>query len=210
MFLNFPNYFVGQVNVWFGTCCYTPSVAKLYQKLSAIVVFGIAFGLLEAIIVIYIQQLLGSNVKSLSPGNFQVLLNLGAIAFILPNVPILKDNQLSLIEMIREFSTIIILLMVAFLAGESIKQKIGAFLLSFAIWDIFYYVFLRVFTGWPTSFLSLDIFFLIPVPWIGPVITPIVISILLIIIGIKLLTTSNSERQSYLSTKVVDDKDDHN
>ncbi len=46
--------------------------------------------------------------------------------------------------------------------------------MGFATWDLSYYAFLRLISGWPQSLFTRDVFFLIPVPWIGPVITPIV------------------------------------
>jgi len=87
------------------------------------------------------------------------------------------------------------LLSVGYLSAQNIKQKMGAFLIAFGFWDIFYYVFLNLLIGWPKSLFDIDLFFLIPVPWIGPVITPIVVSILLIIIGVNLfLKKDNSKR----------------
>ncbi len=46
--------------------------------------------------------------------------------------------------------------------------------MGFATWDLSYYAFLRLISGWPQSLFTRDVLFLIPVPWIGPVITPIV------------------------------------
>lgn len=145
--------------------------------------FGIAFGLVEAVVVLYLQKVIGNPVSFVDYKNIRVLLNLKAIAFISTKYPILKTAQLTSIETIREFATIIMLLAVGIMSGNSTKQKIGAFLVAFGIWDIFYYVFLKFFTGWPKSLLDIDVFFLIPMPWIGPVITPIIVSSVLVIIG---------------------------
>jgi len=86
----------------------------------------------------------------------------------------------------REAATIIMLLTVAYISATNWKQRIGAFLITFAFWDIFYYIFLKYLTGWPKSLFDIDVYFLIPVPWIGPVITPIIIFMILAIIGTKL------------------------
>jgi hypothetical protein len=55
--------------------------------------------------------------------------------------------------------------------------------MAFGIWDIFYYIFLVPMCGWPRSLLDWDILFLIPLPWWGPVISPVLIAALMIIGG---------------------------
>ncbi len=73
------------------------------------------------------------------------------------------------------------------LAGKNKVERFAYFLISFAVWDIFYYVFLKVFIDWPASFLTWDILFLLPVAWIGPVIAPVILAILMIGIGLMLI-----------------------
>ncbi len=60
-------------------------------------------------------------------------------------------------------------------------------MISFGIWDIFYYVWLRVFLHWPSTILDWDLLFIVPVPWVGPVIAPCIISLVLILSGITIL-----------------------
>ena len=43
------------------------------------------------------------------------------------------------------------LLAVAFLAGRGLLQKLAYFLFAFGIWDIGYYVALKIMLGWPAS-----------------------------------------------------------
>lgn len=160
---------------------------KNIKKLAALCIFGIFFGLLEAIVVFYLQTIVGHSFSRQLPSNdYSVLLNLKVIAFIMTKQPLLKNASITSAETWREFSTIVMLLTLAYLAGKTVKQRIGAFLIAFAFWDIFYYIFLHFLIGWPTSLFNIDVYFLIPVPWIGPVITPVVISAVLIICGIKL------------------------
>jgi hypothetical protein len=92
------------------------------------------------------------------------------------------------IEIGREAATIVMLVIVALIAGSSLQKKIGYFFLAFGIWDIFYYIWLYVFIQWPKSLSEWDILFLIPLPWWGPVIAPLLISILLISIGYLLIS----------------------
>ncbi|HSW56015.1 MAG TPA: hypothetical protein VLH59_13080 [Ignavibacteriaceae bacterium] len=92
------------------------------------------------------------------------------------------------IEIGREAATIVMLVIVGLKAGNTWQKKFGYFFLSFGIWDIFYYIWLYVFIQWPKSLFEWDILFLIPLPWWGPVIAPILISILLISIGYLLIS----------------------
>jgi hypothetical protein len=67
----------------------------------------------------------------------------------------------------------------------------GTWLPSFAVllglWDVFFYVFLKLWTGWPGSLLTWDLLFLIPVPWVGPVLAPVLVSLALIVCGVVAL-----------------------
>jgi len=96
-------------------------------------------------------------------------------------------DRMYIVELFREFSTIIILLSVAALAGRKRWERFGYFIILFGVWDIFYYVWLKAALDWPSSIFEWDVLFLIPVPWIGPVIAPVAISVLMIIIGISLV-----------------------
>jgi hypothetical protein len=87
------------------------------------------------------------------------------------------------VEVAREAATLLMLLTVGILAGHSWRSRLGYFALAFGVWDIFYYVFLKVICGWPHSVMDWDILFLIPLPWWGPVLAPVLISLLLILWG---------------------------
>jgi hypothetical protein len=52
--------------------------------------------------------------------------------------------------------------------------------IAFTVWDLTYYLFLRVLDGWPASVMDRDVFFLIPVAWVGPVLTALVLSTLVL------------------------------
>ncbi len=86
-------------------------------------------------------------------------------------------------EVVREFATLVMLLAVGILAGRNWRSRLGYFAIAFGVWDIFYYVFLKVLCGWPHSLLDWDVLFLIPVPWWGPVAAPVLIALLLILWG---------------------------
>ena len=86
-------------------------------------------------------------------------------------------------ELIREIATLIMLFTVGWLAGATWRTRLGYSAVALGVWDIFYYVFLRVLTGWPKSLLDWDILFLIPLPWWGPVWAPTSIALLMILWG---------------------------
>src|SRR3989339_29735 len=139
-----------------------------YRKLSAITVFAVAFGYIESAVVVYLRELY-------YPNGFIVPFSIGFPFIRFGASPFLAaiPQKIMLIEVFREAATIILLGAAAFLAGKSFKERLGVFLWPFAVWDIFYYVFLRLTIGWPQSLNTPDVLFLIPVPWIAPVWMPL-------------------------------------
>ena len=87
------------------------------------------------------------------------------------------------VEIGREAATIFMLISIAALSGKRFWEKFAYFLICFGLWDIFYYIWLKIAIGWPSSLLDWDILFLIPLPWIGPVIAPVTIAIIMILTG---------------------------
>jgi hypothetical protein len=92
-------------------------------------------------------------------------------------------GRMALIEVAREAATLLMLLTVGFLAGRNWRGRLGYAAIAFGVWDILYYVFLKTMCGWPRSLMDWDILFLIPLPWWGPVLAPVLISLLLILWG---------------------------
>lgn len=133
------------------------------KTLWTIGLFAIAMAYFESAAVFYIRRLYG----------------ISDLTFSNPYV----DPQVGVIEVGRELATLVMLLTVGLVAGKKFQSRLGYILLTFGLWDIFYYVWLKVFIGWPRSFMDTDLLFLIPLPWWGPVYAPILISILLIVLG---------------------------
>jgi hypothetical protein len=136
---------------------------KLPTFYSILFVFAVSMGFLEAIVVVYIRELFYPE------------------GFTFPLKPF--SNWLFGIEIIRELCTLLMLGAVAWITGKSFTRRIAAFLFLFGIWDIFYYMALWLFLGWPESLLTWDILFLIPIAWTGPVLAPVLCSILMIFIA---------------------------
>jgi len=97
--------------------------------------------------------------------------------------PLPLIGSLGQAELVREAATLIMLLMVGLLAGRNWRSRLGYSALAFGIWDIFYYIFLKILCGWPHSLWDWDILFLLPLPWWGPVLAPVSIALLMILWG---------------------------
>lgn len=140
-----------------------------------ITVFAVSMGYFESAIVIYLRQVV-------YPGGFTF-----------PLKPIAQN--LAITEIIREVFSLLMLLSVSILAGKSAIRSFAYFLFSFAVWDIFYYLFLKLLIDWPESLMTMDILFLLPVTWIGPVITPLILTVLMIIFALLMLYFSSCDEQ---------------
>lgn len=97
-------------------------------------------------------------------------------------------------EMGREAATLLMLLAVGWLAGRSWRSRLGYLLAAFGLWDIFYYVFLAAITGWPRSLGDWDILFLLPLPWWGPVWSPVAIALLMVVGGLLMTRYDEARR----------------
>jgi hypothetical protein len=99
--------------------------------------------------------------------------------------PLPLIGTLGPVELVREAATMVMLLTVGILAGSTWRSRLGYTAIAFGVWDIFYYVFLKVMCGWPNSLLDWDILFLLPLPWWGPVLSPMLIALLMIAWGTR-------------------------
>src|SRR3954453_17627132 len=97
--------------------------------------------------------------------------------------PLPFSTGFGMAELVREAATMVMLLTVGMLAGRGWRSRLGYTAVAFGIWDIFYYVFLKVMCGWPHSLLDWDILFLLPMPWWGPVLAPVLVALLMILWG---------------------------
>jgi hypothetical protein len=150
------------------------------RTIVVIVIFSVAMAALESAVVVYLRALF-------YPDGFSVVLKI-------------IDEKLLLIEIFRELTTLVMLWAIGFLAGRTRREQLAYFLLAFAVWDIFYYGWLKLFIDWPSSLLDWDILFLIPWAWIGPVLAPLVLSFAMILFSWILL--GRPERKFVLVNKI--------
>jgi hypothetical protein len=134
---------------------------ELLKRLSIVLVFAIAMAWVESAVVVYLRMPIGR----VDP--YQV-------------DPLPLQAGWGWIEVVREGATMLMLLAVGWLAGRAWRGRLGTTLIAFGVWDIFYYIFLVPMCGWPRSLLDWDVLFLIPLPWWGPVLAPVLISLLMI------------------------------
>ncbi len=156
------------------------------QQVLLVALFAIAMGYVEAAVVVYLRALY-------YPDGFPVPVKLGALPIRFARIPEFENRMppsMLRTEIGREVATIVMLVSLAVLVGSSAAQALGVFLLAFGVWDIFYYVFLKVLIRWPESLKTLDVLFLIPVPWIGPVWLPITVSAVMVACGVWLMAGS--------------------
>jgi len=152
------------------------------NTLIGVTIFAIAMGFLETAVVVYLRKLYYPN------------------GFSFPLKGFLSPEIIS-VEAIREIATIIMLLAVGYLAGKKLSEKFAYFIYAFAIWDISYYVFLKITLAWPQSLFTWDLLFLIPWAWAGPVITPILSSLLLITMALLIIHFNDKGKKVIISRK---------
>ncbi len=129
-----------------------------------VVIFAIAFAWVEGAVVVYLREIYFHGSFS-----FPLIVKWENGKHVID--PLIR------IEFIREIATITMLAAAGGLAGKDKFQKFCFFMIAFGIWDIFYYIWLYIMVGWPESVMTWDLLFYVPLPWVGPVITPILIAL---------------------------------
>jgi hypothetical protein len=139
-----------------------------------VAIFAVAFAWVESAVVVYLRKIYFDGV------------------FSFPLVVVWEEGKhvidpLIKIEFGREIATLIMLLAVGWVAGRTKFQRFCFFMISFGIWDIFYYIWLYVMVGWPESLMTWDLLFYVPLPWVGPVITPVLIAAAMVGAGLLII-----------------------
>ncbi|MDH4158107.1 MAG: hypothetical protein OEW00_12615 [candidate division Zixibacteria bacterium] len=141
--------------------------ARYRSSIAFALLFAIAMAYFEAAVVVYLRQLY-------YPDGFSFPLRIA-------------PTKIIVIELIRELSTLVILVAVAAVAAKRFWERFGYFVMIFGVWDIFFYVWLKATTNWPSSLLEWDVLFLLPVPWIGPVIAPVLVALMMAVAGFLII-----------------------
>lgn len=136
----------------------------------AVALYAVAMAYLESAVVVYLRQALGVPTGDVFPIDLESELS----------------GRLGWIEVGREAATLVMIGGVGWIAGRSGLERLAWAAVVFGIWDIGYYVWLWVFSGWPESLFTWDLLFLIPVPWAGPVWAPMAVSVALVGFGLAM------------------------
>jgi len=140
---------------------------NIYKTILWVCILAIAMAFLESAIVVYLRKLY-------YPEGF---------CFPLKSI----EFDIAVTEFLREIATLIMLIAIGIIAGRKNIERFAFFIFSFAIWDIFYYVFLKLLISWPESLMTWDVLFLVPVTWVGPVLGPIINSFSMIILALLII-----------------------
>ena len=140
-------------------------------------VWGAVFGYMEAAVVVYLRAVY-------YPEGFAFPLKL-------------ISGTLLWTEVGREAATLIIMAATVILAFERLQSRMAAFAVLFGVWDIFYYLFLKLLLGWPQGVATWDVLFLIPAPWVGPVWAPAAVSVAFIAAGTAVLVRNQGGAYPY-------------
>lgn len=135
------------------------------SRITVVAVYALAMGYLEAVVVYYIRYALGDVHATAS------VTSSAALRFPWG------------IEMTREVATLVMLATVALLAGRDWRERTAALLWAFGIWDATYYLGLEILAQWPASLLTQDVYFLLPIPWGGPVWVPLLADALMAVLA---------------------------
>ncbi len=163
------------------------TASSLFARLIVAIAFSIAFAYIESAVVVYLRAIF-------YPEGF----NFPITMFDLTEL----GKRLTITEIGREAATLVLILTSAWLFGRNRQERTAYFLLIFGIWDIFYYVWLKVLLGWPTSIMDWDVLFLIPIVWAAPVLYPIIVSLVMIAMAVGALT--RSERNHFFRVTWID------
>lgn len=129
--------------------------------------FGVAFGYVEGAVVVYLRELY-------YPEGF---------AFPLEPIP----PRILQVEIVREAATLLLLWAFARLAAVGGTRRFAVFAFCFGVWDLVYYATLKAWLDWPATVLEWDVLFLIPIPWLAPVLAPVLVSVALIAAAVVML-----------------------
>jgi len=151
-------------------------MTNLRKLLIYVTLFAIAMGFLESAVVVYLREIL-------YPGGF---------AFPLSPVP----ANLAVTELLRELATLVMLVTIGVVVSNRFSTGFAWFIYSFAIWDIFYYIFLKLLVGWPASLFTWDVLFLIPTTWTGPVLAPVLVSLTMILLALVILVQAERGKET--------------
>jgi hypothetical protein len=159
---------------------------SIRRTIAVLVVFGLAFGYVEGAVVVDLRAVYVPLHQKLHPevdrDELFPLITLDELRSAGPG-----HVRSVVVELVREAATLVMLAAVPWLFARNFHQWIAGFMIGFGVWDLAYYATLKLVLDWPSSWLTWDILFLLPLPWSGPVLAPVLVSVSIIGAGIVIL-----------------------
>ena len=148
-------------------------------RLAVAVLFSVAFAYIESAVVVYLRAIF-------HPDGFTFPLAIFELTA--------EGRRLLLTEIGREAATLVLIVTAACLFGRRRQERFAYFLVIFAVWDIFYYIWLKVLLDWPATIMDWDVLFLIPVVWASPVLYPVLVSLAMFAFAVAILYRCAKDR----------------
>lgn len=149
--------------------------SSLLNSLAIAIVFSVAFAYIESAVVVYLRAIF-------YPDGFTFPLQMFDVTAL--------GKRLTVTEIGREAATLVLIVTAAWLFGRNRQQRSAYVLVIFAVWDIFYYVWLKVLLDWPASIMDWDVLFLIPYVWASAVLCPVLVAMAMFAFGVAILWRS--------------------
>jgi hypothetical protein len=143
------------------------------RRFIALFFFSIAFAYIESAVVVYLRAIFYPEGFNFPIADFRTLTAFG---------------RYLVTEVGREAATLVLMFTASYMLGRNLRRRFAYFLTIFAVWDIFYYVWLKVLIDWPASIMDWDILFLMPAVWAGPVLAPVITSLTMLVIAAVLFS----------------------
>ena len=110
--------------------------------LTALIVFGITFGYVEASVVVYLRAIyepIRQSIHARAPNELFPLITPKQLETAGP-----ANVRRLVTELGREAATILMLAAIGLAVARTFQQWAAAFLIAFGVWDISFYVFLKI------------------------------------------------------------------
>lgn len=153
--------------------------ASLFKRLAIAIAFSVAFAYIESAVVVYLRAIF-------YPDGFTFPLAVFDLTAL--------GRRLTVTEIGREAATLVLIVTAAWLFGRTRQERTAYFLLIFAVWDLFYYVWLKVLLDWPASIMDWDVLFLIPTVWASAVLYPVLVAVVMFVFAVAILGRSAQNR----------------
>lgn len=153
------------------------------QGILALLVFGISFGFVEAAVVVYIRAFTAPHREAAGLARDDLF------PVLTPRKGPVPEEVVRMwrVERLREVATLALLWSAGMALGRTRTARIAVFLVAFGLWDFAFYLGLRYLIEWPPSLMTPDLLFLLPVPWWGPVLAPLMAAALMVAGGSRYL-----------------------